>query len=207
RWVFSTLIIYVLYRLFFILKETQFRRNIILTGLIGVIFFSIISISLINHDNILELKSILNLPQQQIRLYSAILNDEDISLFYHTRRDEMFYQTVKLWKQSPFLGVGAGQLTGVIVPYRGKMLDISTPHHYWAEILAYGGLVLFLVIFYWMFSRAKILYQKKNLESRAALESLVLFIIVAPVCSTLVYFFPTWLFLGVIENLSEEKTV
>lgn len=199
RGIMALTLAYLLYRIIHSsFKGKEFKKVFILVVSSCLIFIPVLYYTTTS-DNVLEMKTVHDVLYKQAHFYTSLVTGNENFAFPRTRRDEMLYQAIGLWRQHKFFGAGAGQLQGKFGQFDGKPLDVSTPHHYWAELLAYGGLFFLGVFFVW------VVLCFRKLKLKPAKEALVLFILAAPACSTLVYFFPAWMFLGLINRLSKTK--
>ena len=199
RGIMALALAYFLYRLIHVLFKGQERRKVISIVLASFLIFIPIAYFTTSSDNILEIKTVHDVLNKQAHFYTSLITGDENDAYPRTRRDEMLFQTIGLWKQHKVFGSGAGQLQGKYGQFDGKPLDISTPHQYWAELLTYGGLFFLIIFLAW------VVQCLRKLKLKPAKEALVLFILAAPACSTLVYFFPAWMFLGLINRLSETR--
>jgi teichuronic acid biosynthesis protein TuaE len=103
------------------------------------------------------------------------------------------------------LGVGGG--ASVVVQERelNEISDIRSMHNFWVEILVEGGVIFFLTFIIWYFFVSRKLYfiSKQNIineQLKYYAQSLFLgfcgFFITAISPSSVIYFFPMWLFFG-----------
>lgn len=167
-----------------------------LTLIVGVSLGGLFFVpKLLTEDNLVELKSLSWVLNRHINsTYEIIFENKDISTLT-IRRLVMLASTVKSIKQAPILGNGSGYLLDKTEPFRGTPLDVSTPHFYWLEVIAHGGLLLLFIIFFWFYEKFR-----RNEKGSAKREVILLFILGAPACSSLVYFFPAWLVLGLVNG-------
>jgi hypothetical protein len=197
--------LYFCFRLGALLLNGKNKKKIILTFFAALLIFLPVTYKSLSEDNILELISVKDVIHKQITFYTTMIMDENPNPQPRTRREEMLFHTLNLWKEHKFFGSGPGQLQGKSASFNGAPLDLATPHHYWAELLCYGGIFFISVLFFGFFTILRRLWKLSSTQSKVAFEALILFIIAAPASSTLVYFFPAWLFLGLINKMSYEK--
>lgn len=173
--------------------KLNLQKLLIITGIsFGGVF---LAPNLLTEDNLIEVKSLSWVLNRHINsTYEIIFENNNIST-PTIRRLVMFASTVKSIKQAPVFGNGSGYLLDKTETFKGSKLDVSTPHFYWLEIMAHGGIFLLLIIFYWFFFNFRV-----NPKDKAKREAILLFIIGAPACSSLVYFFPAWLVIGLFNS-------
>lgn len=96
---------------------------------------------------------------------------------------------IKLFKESPFvvLGAGAGSHIGVPISYESHFIFLDSLHNFWLEIFVLYGLGSIL-FFYGLFLALK--------NSDTYRHSLVLLIFGIPVLSSAIYFLPMWLLIS-----------
>ncbi len=204
RGVLALLSVYILIRgASFILKGYQVKKIFLVLSSILIIFIPLSYFSL-SHDNVLELKSFGAVWKRQTAVYSSFITGDKYDSLDRTRREVMLQETIELWKDHKLFGAGGGQLAGKTTIFKSKSLDLSTPHHYWAELLAFGGIFFVSILMTWFIFLFKKLGEVSSELSTPARTSFVLFILGAPACSTLVYFFPAWLFLGLIALIASK---
>jgi hypothetical protein len=153
---------------------------------------------LMGEENKKELMSYSRLIDQQLYGAKVILGLEEYDHDKRRDRTAMMVGAANLWKSSPWFGAGSGALLDQEIMSRGRMISLATPHFYWFELLAHGGVFFMLAFFIWWLQLFA-----KSLHSIEKSSSLVLFLLAAPACSTLVYFFPAWLYLGRMAKLDD----
>jgi hypothetical protein len=124
-------------------------------------------------------------------IFDEIKNKEiNFSTFDPNTRERFEYMhgAINLYRESPFLGVGAGGHLNVINHSSHRKVDLTSMHNYWLELLTvFGPLVLGLYL-YWI--------TKQILKFKIQSEMLLLFFIAVPAMSSAIYFIPSWLFLA-----------
>lgn len=137
--------------------------------------------------------------------------NQDYKLEFHgnTRERFMFMEAaIAEYKESPLLGIGAGQLYSKKVSLHGREVNLTSIHNYWLEMFVIGGPFFFLGYITWFVRISIKLISSKDVRDRSFGESMILFFFAAPVMSSVFYFLPKWLLYGLAIKkleLSKEK--
>ena len=172
--------------------------------LVGLIFLTLGSLILLNHENFLDQKrvgkysrtipTLINFTEHIPLIFKKRFKKEDIYFDFHNldpslhERLTMLDGTLKVVRENFWFGIGAGGL-GVLKHKQGwKEMSLITPHFYFFEIWAKYGIFYVLEYFGLILFVLTKLYQKR----RACFFALSLFIIFNPVMATVIYFLPKW---------------
>lgn len=135
---------------------------------------------------------------RQIYTYRTLLSsEENIDPSRLSRREKVLVGAFQLWKKNPVFGSGPGQLYNI----QFDSVSAATPHLYWLELMAHGGLLLFLAFSFWFYNLWLFI------KSTVLKDMMVLYFVAAPIIPSLVYFFPSWLFLGLIASMASRPRV
>ena len=195
RAVFLALIlIYSLY-LFFIKKRIGTLTLIWLTS--GILSWGMFQLNESENPRINELAN----STEALVLYLS--GDIDVGGSLEWRR-ELVDSGIKAFLNSYGLGLGAGGSVAnqqEVGPVAGRFTSM---HNFWVELLVEGGLIVAILVFFWLFG---IIYQlfiiqrttdnkKIKYYSESLFLSMIAFIPGAVAGSSTIYFFPMWIMFG-----------
>lgn len=183
----------------------KINTNKLVTGIISLSLLTILVISSLNYEQKQELRTSAEVVLNYVRtVWSIITNSSDIPNYRGeiSERVRLLVGTLSVFKQHPFWGVGLNQLPGVTVTVAGIDTSLESPHFYWLEILASGGLVLAVPLFWWL--SKNFFYLLKQKETHGLAEVLIIFIVGVVSMSSAVYFLPKWILYAMILDVKSD---